>query len=263
MSTQTGVTHNIMSMHYRELVYRQYRTGHYLNLDPGHELKLRRPFLRRIFRRYVPINSNARILDLGCGCGTILQVLKEMGIADAQGVETSPECVAIAQRANFKVLQSDVVSFLRQANSQKWHVIIAFDLLEHLTKDEIVNVLALIREHLTPDGYLVMHVPNGESIFGTRVFSNDITHETIFTRNSLHQLLIPLGYGEIRCFEDVPIVHGPKSALRWLGWMVVRALAHIPLVLETGSLGSYILTQTMLVTARVAAPDREYRRSRV
>ena len=237
-------------MDHRELVYARYRAGQNKGLDPDLELQLRRPYLRRVFQRYVPVTSISSVLDLGCGCGTILRVLKEIGIKDAQGVDRSSECVTLALKSGLNVAHSDILSFLRHSGQQAWDVIIAFDVLEHFTKDELVEVLDLITIHLAPRGWLVAHVPNGESVFGTRVFSNDITHQTIFTRNSLHQVLVPLGYQHIRCFEDVPVVHGTKSALRSLGWVVIRTLALVPLVLETGSRGPYILSQTMLMTAR-------------
>jgi SAM-dependent methyltransferase len=237
-------------MDHRELVYARYRAGLYKGLDPYLELQLRRPYLRRVFKRYVPVTSASRVLDLGCGCGTILHILEELGIKDVQGVDRSSECVTLALESGLNVAHSDIFSFLRHSGQSAWDVIIAFDVLEHLTKDELMEVLDLITKHLAPHGWLVAHVPNGESVFGTRVFSNDITHETIFTRNSLHQVLVPLGYQRIHCYEDAPVVHGAKSALRSLGWAVARTLALIPMVLETGSRGPYILSQTMLITAR-------------
>ena len=47
----------------------------------------------------------------------------------------------------------------------------------------------------------------------------DLTHEMAFTRTSLAQLLLSSGFGAVRCFEDAPVVHGAKSALRWLLWV--------------------------------------------
>lgn len=80
---------------------------------------------------------------------------------------------------------------------------------------------------LKPGGRWIIHVPNGESPFGGRMRYWDLTHELAFTRTSVAQLLLASGFSDVRCFEDQPVVHGAKSALRWLLWQGFRALLRL------------------------------------
>ena len=75
----------------------------------------------------------------------------------------------------------------------------------------------------------------------------DLTHELGFTRTSLAQLLLSSGFSQVRSYEDVPIPHGLKSALRWLLWQGIRAGLRFYLLIETGDRGKQaIFSQNFL-----------------
>jgi hypothetical protein len=76
---------------------------------------------------------------------------------------------------------------------------------------------------LKPSGRWIIHMPNAESPFGSRILFGDYTHEQAFTRTSLGQLLRSSGFAREDCFEDSPVPHGLKSVLRTLGWRVIRS----------------------------------------
>lgn len=77
----------------------------------------------------------------------------------------------------------------------------------------------------------------------------DASHELAFTRTSIAQLLIASGFSRVECFEDTPVLHGFKSSVRWLLWKVLRNLARFWLIVETGSVEDFILTQNFLAVA--------------
>lgn len=99
-------------------------------------------------------------------------------------------------------------------------------------------------------GRWIIHTPNGESPFGGRVRYGDLTHENAFTRESLSQLCHVCGFSEIRCFEDAPVVHGVKSAVRYVAWKTLRGLLRLYLAAETGDGGrAAIFSQNLLAVA--------------
>jgi SAM-dependent methyltransferase len=130
-------------------------------------------------------------------------------------------------------------------------VVIAFDVIEHFTRDELLPFVDNVRRVLKPGGRWIIHVPNGESPFGGRMRYWDMTHELAFTRTSLAQLLLASGFAEVRCFEDEPVVHGAKSAVRWLLWKGFRGLLRLYIAAETGDAGrQHIFSQNLLAVAR-------------
>ena len=88
-----------------------------------------------------------------------------------------------------------------------------------------------------------------EGVFGMRVRYGDLTHEQCFTPRSIRQVLAVCGFNDVFCFEDQPVVHGLKSALRFLVWKLFTLPVLLLLLAETGGRG-HILSQNMLITAR-------------
>lgn len=80
-------------------------------------------------------------------------------------------------------------------------------------------------------------MPNGESPFAGRIRYGDFSHEQIFTRVSINQVLKSSGFSEVHCYEDEPVIHGVKSLIRWILWKMIRGVLRLYLVAETGAGG--------------------------
>jgi hypothetical protein len=92
-------------------------------------------------------------------------------------------------------------------------------------------------------------VPNGASPFAGVSRYGDFTHELAFTPESITQLLLASGFRSVACYEDAPVVHGIKSALRALLWRVLRQAMLAWLAIETGARAPAVLSQNMLAVA--------------
>jgi SAM-dependent methyltransferase len=62
--------------------------------------------------------------------------------------------------------------------------VIAFDVLEHFGRDELIPLVDAVHRVLRPGGRWIIHVPNGESPFFGSIRYGDLTHELAFTRQS-------------------------------------------------------------------------------
>ena len=208
--------------------------------------------LRQLIRRHFPADKNAAVLDLGCGHGALLHFAREAGYTNLRGVDGSPQQVAAAQRLGIEgVAEGDLRDTLAAQADASLDVVIAFDVIEHFTRDELLPFVDEVHRVLKPGGRWIIHVPNGESPFGGRMRYWDLTHEMAFTRTSLSQLLLSSGFGEVRCFEDAPVVHGAKSALRWLLWKGFRGVLRLYIAAETGDASNaHIFSQNLLAVAR-------------
>lgn len=242
-----------MEPDYRARVYEQYAKTNGCALIPETliNLKPRGPYLKRLIIDHFPANRSATVLDLGCGHGALLYFSREVGYRNISGIDVSPEQVAAAHRLGIKgVEQGELLETLRALPDRSQDCIVAFDVIEHFTKQELADFVDQVYRALTSEGRWIIHVPNGESPFCGRIRYGDITHELSFTRESITQLLRTSGFSKIRCFEDTPIVHGIKSAIRYALWKMIRATLRVYIMAETGDIGKEcIFSQNFLVVA--------------
>lgn len=129
-------------------------------------------------------------------------------------------------------------------------VVVVFDVIEHFTRDELLPFVDQVHRVLKPGGRWIIHAPNSESPFFGAIRFGELTHELAFTRTSIAQLLLSSGFAEVCCFEDAPVVHGTKSALRWLLWKSFRGVLRLYIAAETGDAGgAHIFSRNLLAVA--------------
>jgi SAM-dependent methyltransferase len=113
----------------------------------------RRAVLRAVLPGVLPVQP-ARLLELGCGSGNMLEMLEEFG--EAVGVEANPDLVAAARAVGLDARRGTLPGAL-PVPSEWADVVLLLDVLEHL--DDEAAALAAARGALTPGGVLVITVP--------------------------------------------------------------------------------------------------------
>lgn len=238
-----------MNQDYRSKFYERYVDTH-LNKKDNRLLTSRAPYLRRIVSNYFPKNRSAKILELGCGHGALIYYAQEAGYTNINGVDVSVEQVDVAKELNVEgVSQGDLLEMLNRHRSESLDMVIAFDVIEHFTKNELLQLADEVCRVLTPASRWLLHMPNAASPFFGRIRYGDCTHEQAFTQNSLSQLLHVSGFTTIHCHEDTPVVHGIKSTVRWLLWKSARSLFQLIVAAETGD-SSEIFSQNFIAIAQ-------------
>ena len=244
------------SMGYRTRFYTRYAELKQ-RTDLAHvrrDLVFTKPYMARLIANFFPPDRNSSIVDLGCGSGALLLFLQEAGYRNAMGVEISPDQVEFARQLGVRsVIPGDLVSFLRESRSESFDVMVAIDVIEHFRKDEVLEIMDQAHRVLRPSGKMIVHVPNAEAIFGSRIFWSDFTHELAFTREGLRQLTCACGFSSVKFSEDLPVVHGFKSLIRRMLWTGLRSIFRLAYMAETGDHGAgLILTQNLLAVAMKA-----------
>jgi 2-polyprenyl-3-methyl-5-hydroxy-6-metoxy-1,4-benzoquinol methylase len=229
---------------YRQRFYRDYLAAEPLRLD---RLQLRAPHIQNLIRNHFPPDKDAAILDVGCGHGAILYFARQAGYRNVVGIDCSVAQVAEARTQGITgVIEGDVLTILETLAPESQDVVIAFDVIEHFTKDELLQCFDQIWRVLKPGGKCIIHAPNGASPFCGRIRYGDFTHELAVTRESMLQLGHVCGFSQVTCYEDRPVPHGLKSGLRWLLWKLVRGFLQFYLAIETGTFDSgMILSQNL------------------
>jgi SAM-dependent methyltransferase len=173
------------------------------------------------------------VLELGCGSGDFLAYLKERGLQHVQGVDISAEQAALARNRGLEVVAEDAFDVLRR-NEGRFGAIAAFDFLEHFSRDELFELLPLIRAALRPKGNLLIQTPNGAGIFAPQIMFGDLTHLTILTEDSFCQLARLHGFASIQLAESGPVPKGLKGVARWFLWRLFRGVFAFGKRLESG-----------------------------
>jgi 2-polyprenyl-3-methyl-5-hydroxy-6-metoxy-1,4-benzoquinol methylase len=237
---------------YRERVYRYYvstrrHVDRLENLD-GFDS----PYMKKLIREHFPPDRDAPIVDLGCGWGILVYLARRAGYCNVIGVDRSPEQVAESRRLGIEgIVQGDAMGTLRSLADGSQQVVLALDVIEHLDKHELLQLVDEIRRVLKPGGTWIIHTPNAMSPFFGAIRYGDFTHEQAFTPVSINQLLRASGFQSVECFEDAPIPHGLRSFARWLVWKLARNLLRVYLAAETGTGGGRdaVFSQNFLIVA--------------
>lgn len=238
---------------YRDRIYGQYVNARLEALAPTtlDGLRPRAAYLRKLIRDHFPADRNATILDLGCGHGALLHYAREAGYRNLEGIDRSPEQVAVARRFGIDgVRVGDLMEAVSSMADASHDAVITFDVLEHFKKSELLPFVDEVWRVLRSGGRWIIHAPNGESLFCSRIRYGDFTHEVAFTRESISQVLFSSGFTQVKCYEDAPAQHGIKSAIRWILWQGIRAGLRLWLAVETGETGrGAIFSQNLLAVA--------------
>jgi hypothetical protein len=150
-----------------------------------------------------------------------------------------------------QVVQGNALEYLKQFDSF-FSIIMAQNVLEHVTLEELLPLLDAAHRALKKGGDLWMVVPNAMSPLGVSVHHGDLTHEIFFTPPSLIQALTAAGFDDIRIREvGAPVAHGVKSTIRFLIWKFIRLGLYLWRMVEFGECGpAAVFTHDMQAIAR-------------
>jgi SAM-dependent methyltransferase len=144
------------------------------------------------------VDPTTTVLDFGCGFGFALRALRKLGFVNIKGMETSAQQAKVAENAGFSVsVVDDSIGYLKGLKSS-FGVILLLDVLEHIPGPLQIELIRCVREALTPNGKVILTVPNANSPLAARWRYIDYTHYCSFTEHSLNFVLASAGFSEIR-----------------------------------------------------------------
>jgi O-antigen chain-terminating methyltransferase len=139
----------------------------------------------------------APVLDLGCGRGEFLALLREAGI-EAKGVDVDADMVAYARGEGLDVKHTGAVEYLEGLADRSLGGIFAAQLLEHLPAATVVRVLELAAAKLRPGGVLVAETINPLSPLALRNYFADLTHAQPLVPETLELLARQAGFATVQ-----------------------------------------------------------------
>lgn len=159
---------------------------------------------------YLPILNAANIrdgiLDVGCGRGEWLELLKEEGFA-ASGIDVNRLAVEQCGRQQLDAREADAIGHLQTLPDGSLNCITAFHLMEHLPLQTLVHFLDESLRTLRTDGVLIIETPNPENfIVGSCNFYFDPTHRNPLPQLTMRCILESRGFGRLETIELRPMI---------------------------------------------------------
>ena len=147
-------------------------------------------------RRYVDdFRDAAPVLDIGCGRGELLELLREAGV-EARGIDADADMVAYARGEGLDVEQADLVRHLESLEDGSLGGIFMGQVVEHLPPSVLTRALFLAAAKLRPGGLLVAETINPLSPIALRNYFADLTHAQPLVPETLELLARQSGFVE-------------------------------------------------------------------
>jgi SAM-dependent methyltransferase len=138
----------------------------------------------------------APVVDLGCGRGEFLLLLREAGL-EAKGVDVDADMVAYARGEGLEVEHTGAVEYLEGLADGSLGGIFAAQLLEHLPAPTVVRLLELAASKLRPGGLFVAETINPLSPLALRNYFADLTHSQPLVPETLELLARQAGFASV------------------------------------------------------------------
>lgn len=161
-------------------------------------------FYRALLGDSLPIDKEARILDLPCGEGKMLYALRAMGYKHISGCDLDINRLNTARKMDLAVHEGNVFDVLQKSEDNSIDCLFTMDFLEHLEKEDVIVFLDIVFRKMAIGGILFVRTPCADNPFGLHDIFNDFTHKWAATSGVLHQLLYNSGFSAISVFGEEP-----------------------------------------------------------
>ncbi len=161
--------------------------------------------IKKRLRFYLPILRKARagikarpVLDVGCGRGEWLELLREQKLK-ASGVDLNEAMVGQCKEYHLNVLQADAIEFLRSLPDRSQGAVTGFHIIEHLPFEMLIELIIQSRRVLKPGGIAIFESPNCQNLMvGACYFNVDPTHRNPVYPETAQFMLETQGFERVR-----------------------------------------------------------------
>ena len=195
----------------------------------------------RLIERVALPGKQDRVLDAGCGSGTISHFLS-LHAGQVIGMDSNPSAISYASTAYDALnLQFRLGQFEDLVGNEPFNRIYCIEVVEHLYEHQVAEVLSLFHKMTNPGGELFLTTPNYESAWpliewlldrlGLAATMDEVQHVTHFTKRKLVAACQGAGWRvhRIGTFNGLapflaPISHGFALGIEKVEFLLNRAL---------------------------------------
>jgi predicted TPR repeat methyltransferase len=146
-----------------------------------------------------------------------------------------------------EVVLGDAMHYFRNSEEQ-FDVITGMDIIEHFTKDELVELLQLIQSKLKKGGMAIFRTPNMDAPIATAFAIGDFTHENYLNSSSAEQVMLSCGFGDVRVKGSFMRVNGfLKEGIRSLLYRIMSFRLKLQLFATARSTQKVLFTPNLII----------------
>lgn len=148
------------------------------------------------------------VLDVGCGRGEFLELMKERGIK-GYGVDLESDAIDFCEEAGLEAIEAEAIEHLSSLPDDSLDGIFVSQVAEHMTPVELIELVGLAYQKMSQGGYIVVETPNPQCllIFAS-FFYADLSHVQPIHPETMRFLLLSAGFRDIEIEFTNPV---PKS----------------------------------------------------
>jgi O-antigen chain-terminating methyltransferase len=166
--------------------------------------------IRQRLRDYVPVFAgSAGVLEVGCGRGEFLELLREHGVT-ARGIDTNQAMVDEARARGLDAECADAIEYLLSREDGSIGGLFAAQVVEHLSPEYLGRLLEVAVTKLRPNALLVLETINPSCwVAFFESYIRDLTHVRPLHPETLQYLVRVNGFQHVRIEYKAPV---PREA---------------------------------------------------
>jgi SAM-dependent methyltransferase len=167
--------------------------------------------IRRRLRDYLPLVAGASgVLDVGCGRGEFLELMRENGIG-ARGIDVNSEMVDLCREGGLAAEQRDALAYLTAQPDGSLGGLTAIQVVEHFEPRYLARFLEAAHHALRPGARLILETINPAcwmAFFET--YLRDLTHARPLHPDTLRFLVQASGFSDVEVSYRAPVSEGDR-----------------------------------------------------
>ena len=150
------------------------------------------------------------VLDLGCGRGEFLELLREYGVT-AHGLDANRDMVEMCRGAGLEAEEGDALTYLEQQADGSLGGVFSAQLIEHLEPDYLMRLLDTAHHKLKPGSRIVLETINPASWAAFfSAYIRDLTHAQPVHPETLSYLASASGFANVSIRYSAPFAEPEK-----------------------------------------------------
>jgi SAM-dependent methyltransferase len=167
--------------------------------------------IRRRVEEYLQVFENTSdVLDVGCGRGEFLELLRDRGVR-ARGIDINPAMVEVCRGKGLQTETGDALAYLRGLPDRSLGGLFAAQVVEHLEPRYLMRLLDAAFDKLRPGAPIVLETINPACWFAFfESYIRDLTHVRPVHPDTLKYLLIATGFQRVEIRYRAPYPEADK-----------------------------------------------------
>ncbi len=183
---------------------------------------------------YVPhVCDNQPVLDIGCGRGEFLNVLRDNSV-QARGIDLDRDCVEHCIGLGHDATCDDAVSFLKSQENDSVGSIVSIQVVEHISFNDLISFIKESLRVLRPGGPLIFETLNPHSLAAFRFFATDPSHRIPLYPEVGITLCREAGFSRARVLFPAPVGDLEANRRNCLDYAVLAQKSNLGRVTEIG-----------------------------